>query len=162
MDALAKLIIIEDIRQLKARYFRCMDLRDWDGMAEVFSREFVFDCTEGLQVRPLGGELTGPEGAVIRGREAIMEVVKLTLADRTSVHHGHGHEITVESTTEAHGVIAMQDFIYAADRRTPIMMGAGHYEERYVVEDGAWRIAFARLTRLIYDDFAGEAVGTGR
>jgi hypothetical protein len=30
MDALARLVAIEEIRQLKARYFRLMDTRDFD------------------------------------------------------------------------------------------------------------------------------------
>ncbi|MGH6739732.1 MAG: nuclear transport factor 2 family protein [Bradyrhizobium sp.] len=52
MDAVAKLIAIEEIKQVKARYFRLMDTRDFDGMADVFCRDAVFDCSEGLHYTP--------------------------------------------------------------------------------------------------------------
>ena len=45
------------------------------------------------------------------------------------------------SATEAHGVIAMEDYIRAGDRSAKIVHAAGHYTERYRFEDGAWRIA---------------------
>jgi hypothetical protein len=49
IDALARLNAIEDIKQLKARYFRLMDTRDWQGMALTFSRDAVWDCSQGFQ-----------------------------------------------------------------------------------------------------------------
>ena len=30
---------MEAIRQLKARYFRCLDTKDWDGFAQVWEEE---------------------------------------------------------------------------------------------------------------------------
>ena len=32
MDTVERLDAIEAIKQLKARYFRCMDTKDWDGL----------------------------------------------------------------------------------------------------------------------------------
>jgi hypothetical protein len=37
---------IEAIRQLKARYFRTMDTKDWAGMRKVFTDDVVLDTTE--------------------------------------------------------------------------------------------------------------------
>ena len=37
---------IETIKQLKARYFRLMDTKDWDGLAEVFTADVVIDVSE--------------------------------------------------------------------------------------------------------------------
>ncbi len=36
---------IEDIKQLKARYFRMMDTKDWDAMRKVFAADVVVDTT---------------------------------------------------------------------------------------------------------------------
>jgi hypothetical protein len=36
-DAAQELWEIEAIKQLKARYFRLMDAKDWRGLAEVFT-----------------------------------------------------------------------------------------------------------------------------
>ncbi len=150
MDPISRLAAIEDIRQLKARYFRLMDERDWAGMAEVFARDALFEARDCMRVTPIGGKPSGPDGPVVRGRAAIMEFVREVLAEVASVHHGHGHEVELLGPAEARGVIAMEDWLYAADRTTLIVHGAGHYAERYVVEDGAWRIAEIRLTRLVY------------
>ncbi len=148
MDALAKIMAVEEIKQLKARYFRTLDGRDWKGFGDVFCRDALFDCSVGFQYTPLGGAPIGPTGPITKGRDAILAWVKDAFADRTSCHHGHCHEITLDSDTEAHGVIAMEDFIFAPDRTTLLLHAAGHYHERYRTEEGTWRIAETKLTRL--------------
>ena len=155
MDTLARLVAIEEIKQLKARYFRHMDQRDWKAMAQVFCRDARFDCSEGFGAVPLGDSWTGEMGPVVQGRDAIMAWIEKSFANSTSVHHGHCHEITLDSQTEAHGTIAMEDYIRGADRSTPLVHAAGHYVERYRLEEGAWRIAATKLTRLFVDRWPG-------
>ena len=60
MDAAEQLLAIEDIKQLKARYFRCMDTKDWDGFAAVFAPNAVLDVT---------GE-TGTDEGIVRGNNS--------------------------------------------------------------------------------------------
>lgn len=151
MDDIARLIAIEEIKQLKARYFRLMDTRDFDGMAMVFCRDALFDCSEGFGFLPVGGKWQGEIGPITRGRDAIMAWIRAAFANQTSAHHGHCHEVTIDSATEAHGIIAMEDYIRGLDRVTKIVHAAGHYHERYRFEDGAWRIAATKLTRLFSD-----------
>jgi SnoaL-like protein len=45
MNDIARLIAIEESRQLKARYFRLMDTRDFDAMAHVFCKNAMFFST---------------------------------------------------------------------------------------------------------------------
>lgn len=151
MDAIVKLIAIEEIKQLKARYFRFVDTRDWVSLAEQFCRDAVFDCSEGLHYTPVGGEPIGLTGPINHGRDAIIAWISDAFVNQTSVHHGHCHEITIDSETEAHGVIAMEDYIRGLDRKTRLLHAAGHYWETYRFEDGAWRIATTKLTRLFSD-----------
>jgi hypothetical protein len=158
MDALGKLVAMEEIRQLKARYFRTMDTRDWAGMKQVFARDVKFDCSEGFFYTPLGGQPIGSVGPVTVGRDNVMAWIEHSMSGFTSVHHGHCHEITIDSDTEAHGVIAMQDFIRAPDRKTELIVGTGHYWEKYRFEDGQWRIAETKLTRLFNDTMGGDDV----
>ena len=47
---------IEAIRLLKARYFRTMDTKDWDGMRQVFTDDVVIDTTDSG-----GGVVTGAD-----------------------------------------------------------------------------------------------------
>jgi hypothetical protein len=151
MDRLDRLIAIEDIKQLKARYFRTMDTRNFDSMALVFCKDALFDCSEGGRIQPVGGEWVGTPGPVTRGRDNIMKWIKESYVGVTSVHHGHCHEITIDSETEAHGIIAMEDILRGLDRATPFVHAYGHYHETYRVEDGTWRIASTKLTRLFRD-----------
>jgi len=151
MDAIAKLVAIEEIKQLKGRYFRFVDTQDWEAMTQVFCRDAVWDCSEGTRVTPKGGAPVGPVGPVIEGREAVMAWISESFRDAVSVHRGSCHEVTIDSPTEAHGVIAMEDIILSPDRRTRVLEGSGHYHEQYRFEDGAWRIARTRLTRLLIE-----------
>jgi hypothetical protein len=151
MDAVATLLAIEEIKQLKGRYFRFMDTRDFDAMALVFCRDATFDCSEGGRCLPVGGSWRGEVGPVTCGREAIISWIRAAFVNSTSVHHGHCHEVTINSENEAHGIVAMEDYIRGLDRSTQLVHGAGHYHERYRVEDGEWRIAQTKLTRLFID-----------
>ena len=148
IDPLARLVAIEEIKQLKARYFRHMDMRDWAAMGQVFCTGARFDCSEGFGSRGLDGTWRGEIGPVTVGREPIMAWIGSSFATTTSAHHGHCHEVWIDSESEAHGICAMEDFILDADRKTLLINAAGHYHEQYRVEDGAWRIAEVKLTRL--------------
>ena len=40
-----QLLAVEEIKQLKARYFRCMDTKDWAGFEAVFAPDATVDYT---------------------------------------------------------------------------------------------------------------------
>jgi hypothetical protein len=128
---------IEAIKQLKARYFRLMDTKDWEAMRrEVFAHDVVVDTSSSG-----GGVIAGADPFVAFLREAIGDVV--------TVHHGHMPEIELTSATTATGIWAMEDML-----RWPNGMelhGYGHYHETYEKVDGAWRIKSTTLTRLRTD-----------
>ncbi len=148
MDTTARLAAIDEIRQLKSRYFRTMDTRDWEGMRQVFAKDAVFDFSVGLEVQPVGGPPVAPDGPVTRGRDNIIAWVTSSYSDTASIHQGHDHEIGIDSETEAHGVIALAGYILSLDRSTILRKTAGHYHEKYRFEDGAWRIAEVKLVPL--------------
>ena len=127
---------LEAIRQLKARYFRLLDTRDWDGLVGVFTDPVEID------VRQDGGVLTtSPREFVASVRES--------LAGAVTVHHGHMPELELTSASSATGIWAMEDRIWFADG-APVsrLVGYGHYHETYRRTDDGWRIASMRLTRL--------------
>jgi hypothetical protein len=143
-DPMTRLLAIEEIKQLKARYFRCMDTRRWTELASVFSRDAHLDA----------------DGFTADGRDGIVAFLQRVLRDARTVHHGHMPEITITSPTTAHGIWAMFDYVEFGssdpDGVAPRgLVGYGHYEEDYVVEDQAWRIAYLRLTRLRVDPLPG-------
>ena len=146
MDVRERLEAIEAIKALKARYFRCMDTKDWVGFAEQFAPDAVMDINVDL-----GGSV-GDDAGIIRGNQAIADSVRGFVDDVLTVHHGHMPEIEVTSATTARGIWAMEDMLRWPDG-APMreMHGYGHYHETYEKVDGQWRIASTQLSRLRVD-----------
>ena len=144
MDAIERLAAIEDIRKLKARYFRCMDTKDWDGYARVFAPDAVLDVS--------GESRVADNEGIVRGNTTIADYVRGQVDPVTTVHHGHMPEIEITSSTTASGVWSMEDMLrWPDDAPIDEMHGYGHYHETYKKIDGEWRIATCTLTRLRVD-----------
>jgi hypothetical protein len=141
----AHLADIEAIRQLKARYFRHIDCREWDDFEALFTPDATLDGGNGTR----------------HGAHEIRATVESRLDGVETVHHGHTPEITIGRDGTAEGIWAMEDRLVwtgqSAERGEPVgYTGAGHYRERYVRgDDGAWRIASVRLTRLMTQPLPG-------
>lgn len=138
---------IEAIKRLKARYFRLIDSKDWDGLRDVLAEDVRVDVSA--------------DGAgVFDGVDAFLAMLAPTLQDVTTVHHGHMPGIELTSSTTATGVWAMEDRLWfpppsGFDR----LHGWGHYHETYRKTDGRWVIATTRLSRLRLDVSASEPAG---
>jgi uncharacterized protein (TIGR02246 family) len=137
MEAIERLQAIEAIKQLKARYFRTMDTKDWVAMRNVFADDVVIDTTEDA-----GGE-------PIVGADTFISFLQDVIGPVTTVHHGHMAEIEVTSDTTASAVWSMEDLLRWPEGAE--MHGYGHYYETYEKLDGEWRIKRLRLTRLRVD-----------
>ena len=125
---------LEEIKKLKARYFRFVDTQQWDAWGDLF--------TEDATLR-LGPTL------VLNGRAEVVGRISKWMAGIESVHHGHMPEIEFIDENNARGVWAMFDLVEGNGRR---LNGYGHYHEEYRREaDGKWRIAKLTLTRLRED-----------
>lgn len=129
---------IEAIKQLKARYFRTLDTKDWEGYRNVFTEDVVMDTS-------------ASGGGVIEGIDAFLDFLQEALADAVTVHQGHMPEIEITSDTTATGIWALHDIIiWPTGMR---LDGYGHYHETYEKGADGWRIKTSTLTRL-HADFA--------
>jgi uncharacterized protein (TIGR02246 family) len=120
------------ICELKARYCRSLDTKDWESYAAVFTEDAVLDTT-------------AAGGPRFVGRDAAVAGVRAAVERAITTHHVHNPEITVDGD-EAHAIWAMQDRNIWPEGR--MLLGFGHYHERCVRRNGAWKIAESRLTRL--------------
>jgi ketosteroid isomerase-like protein len=127
---------VEAIKQLKARYFRTMDTKDWDAMRLVFTDDVVLDTTAS------GGE-------VVSGADSFMTFLRGMIGDVETVHHGHTPEIELTSATTARGIWAMEDRLRWPNGTE--LHGFGHYHETYEKVEHGWRIKTMTLTRLRMD-----------
>jgi hypothetical protein len=132
------LLEIESIKQLKARYCRHLDAKDWEAWRGVFADDFVSDTSEA------GGE-------VIVGADKFLAYIKKTLgkASQVTVHQVHAPEVELTSATTARGTWALNDIVRLLPALT--LNGYGHYHETYEKSDGQWRIKTSKLTRLRED-----------
>jgi hypothetical protein len=141
MDAVERLEAVEEIKQLKARYFRCMDTKDWDGFAEVFARDAVMDMVEE----------GGSEASITHGANDIAAMAAAGMESVQTVHHGHMPEIEITSATTARGTWAMEDLLRFSTGPVRSLRGYGHYHDTYEKTEGGWRIKTTSLTRLRTD-----------
>jgi hypothetical protein len=130
---LSDLIAIEEIKQLKARYFRLMDQGQWEAFSELFTEDAVQSWT------PSPGE--PPVGA--RGRSAVVAHIRDSVAGMRSTHHGHMPEIEITGETSATGIWALFDYCSQGDE--VIFDGAGYYRDTYVKRGGRWLIQTTEL-----------------
>lgn len=130
---------LDQIQQLKARYFRLMDTKDWEGLRDVFTEDVVIDTTE-------------DSGTIITGRDEYLPFLISQIGPVTTVHHGHMPEISFLDDDNATGIWAMEDELWWPEGH-PIshLHGFGHYHETYVRTADGWRINSLRLTRLHRD-----------
>jgi uncharacterized protein (TIGR02246 family) len=127
---------IEAIRQLKARYFRTMDTKDWAAMRRVFTDDVVMDTTAA------GGNL-------MEGADQFLAFLQEALGEAVTVHQGHMPEIELTSATTATGIWALHDIvIWPSGMR---LDGYGHYHETYEKGADGWQIKSSTLTRLHTD-----------
>ncbi len=124
---------VEAIKQLKARYFRTMDTKDWVGMRRLFTDDVVIDTTDS-------------GGGVVTGADEFIAFLQKALEGTVTVHQGHMPEIHLTSATTATGIWALQDLVLWPDGSR--MEGHGHYHESYARVDDGWRIERSTLTRL--------------
>ena len=131
------LAALEEIRQVKYCYLRCVDLKLWDDLADTFTA----DATAEYGTPALGDPIR------LAGRDAIVQFLRDRLGpDIITTHFATQPEITVNGST-AHGTWSFQDTVIATEYRVMIT-GAAFYEDRYARgDDGKWRIAHTGYVR---------------
>jgi hypothetical protein len=135
-----RLVDVEEITQLKARYFRLLDTKDWDAWRELFTADARIEA-----------------GRVAMGLDEFVAVTRRWIEDASTVHTGGMPEVVITGPDTATGIWAMHDMIrFPEDGGEPRGMdGYGHYHEQYRRIDGRWHIDVMTLTRLRVDLLSG-------
>ena len=135
-----QLIDLEDIRQLKSRYFRLMDTQQWAPWTDCFTSD-ITALYEGCPRR--AHDL--PVDISCEGRDALVTGVSDLMKGAQSMHQGFMPEINLLDANNAKAIWTMFDYV-----RLPTchFKGWGHYHEDYVKDGGVWRIKKIHLTRL--------------
>jgi ketosteroid isomerase-like protein len=129
------LLTFREIEQLKYRYLRTLDLRDWDGFAEVFEPDATGSYGEGLQF----GSAADIVGFM---RDSLGH-------DIITVHQVHHPEITLsESGETASGTWMLMDRVIAVPHGVLIEGASVYHDEYRRGSDGRWRISHTGYERI--------------
>ena len=124
------LIALEEIRSLKYRYARLLDLKRWDEFAALFTADATADYGTKVTSEPLA----------LRGRDAIVSYMRDALGGNIiTVHLCAQPEIDIDGDS-AEGTWCFEDTVIVPEHRVMIK-GSAYYQDRYRRVDDAWRIA---------------------
>lgn len=126
-ERITRLEDIEAIRYLQAKYQRCLDTRDFDGVAECFTSDVVSSYGNGSMS--------------YKGKDAVVEFLcNVMTLDMPSTHLIHGGEIDVDSNLTATAKWYLEDHLEHQKYKLKLH-GAAIYEVSYRKNEGKWLIS---------------------
>jgi hypothetical protein len=134
----AYLAELEDIRRLKYRYLRCVDLKLWDEIADVFTPDATADYGTPSAGRPLK----------LGSRDEIVGFLRESLGNDIITLHAAGQPEIEVNGDDATGTWRFTDTVIATAYRV-VITGAAFYEDRYRrCDDAKWRICHTGYVRI--------------
>ena len=149
-DLLQQMLDYKAIIELKYKFGRTADAKDWAGFREVFHSEGLFD---------FGG------GYTVEGGDAFVTEVAKQLENGRSLHRFIMPEINILSATEATGEWVLNDYIEwtpdpaTGERRG--FMGFARENDTYRKIDGTWKITSWRCRYERMDPLPREPLPNG-
>ena len=118
--------ILEELRQLKYRYLRTLDLKQWDDFAATLAPDV--EASYGPDLR-------------FSGRDAVVEFMRTSLGPAIiTVHQCHHPELAIDGD-HASGTWYLEDKVIITEHRM-LLTGAAFYDDAYARDpDGTWRIS---------------------
>ncbi|WP_370949099.1 nuclear transport factor 2 family protein [Amycolatopsis sp. cg5] len=119
------LVALEELKRLKYRYLRSLDLKRWAEFETTLAPDATADYGEQLRF--------GSRAEIVKFMRTWLE------SDIITVHHCHHPELEIDGST-ATGSWCLDDTIIVPEHRLMIR-GSAFYEDVYVLGDDGWRIA---------------------
>ena len=139
--ALARLLAIEAIKQVKYAYLRHLDLKEWAELASLFTPDVTSTYSDGKHS--------------YTGCAAVIGFLSGALSHKRVVtkHQVHHPEISFnEGLTQARGIWYLTDAVINTVSRDPAkhftIAGTAFYDDRYVLTDAGWRISAIGYQRV--------------
>ncbi|MFI8004734.1 nuclear transport factor 2 family protein [Streptomyces sp. NPDC086010] len=125
---------IEEIHQLKSRYFRFVDEKKTDQLATLFTPDAKIVT----------------DGTAFKSPQDFAKVIHDAVGAAPTAHSGYMPEITITGSHTAKGIWSMQDIlnIPAGTKGVEGHHGYGQYRETYTKVHGKWLISSVNLTRF--------------
>lgn len=132
---------IEAIKRLKYRYWRHLDLKQWDELAACFAADATVAYGEGKYS--------------FNGVEAIVGFLRESLSPErgpVTIHHGHHPEIDITGPTTARGSWALYNYMFNTKQNRGVRIGA-YYHDDYVRIAGEWKLQHIGYTYLFHEEW---------
>jgi bile-acid 7alpha-dehydratase len=135
---------LEAIKQLKYRYFRCLDLKLWDELRECFTPDATVNYGDGRYC--------------FQGVDAILDFLIRSLGSESGAlgaHHGHHPELELIGLASARGSWALDNYLFNPTQKRSVRIAA-YYSDEYIKVDGRWRIQHTGYTALYHEEWNRE------
>ncbi|MEV6373303.1 nuclear transport factor 2 family protein [Micromonospora musae] len=134
---LDELEAVEEIKKMKARYWRFVDEKKYDEFVALFAADPKIVI----------------HGTAWKSPHELANVMREFTGNAPTVHHGHMPEIEITGPETATGSWALEDIVpFQAGENAPAgHRGYGQYRETYKKVDGQWLIDTLQLTRFRMD-----------
>ena len=143
---IARIEETEAIKRLKYRYWRHLDLKQWDALAACFADDASVHYGAGKYA--------------FEGVGAIMEFLRDALGPErgsVTIHHGHHPEIELTTTSTATGTWALYNYMYNVKQNRGIRIGA-YYHDKYVKLGGTWKFQHIGYTYLFHEEWTRDDI----
>lgn len=137
VPVLEKLLAIEEIKSLRARYCRGIDTKDWTLLRSTLAPDIRLDLPS---LRECGG---------LTGIDAFIKLVSTWFGETPSLHANYLPEINLVSPTRATGIWQQQHFL--PNRYRPEEHhghGYGYSHDSYEKVYGRWLVKSVRLAPI--------------
>lgn len=134
---------IREIEQLKYRYLRAVDTKDWAGLAATLTEDVHTDY----------GTQMGGQELKFTDRDAVIEYLSTAMGGSIVTEHRVGHPIIDVTGETATGSWYLQDRVLVPDFDAMII-GAAFYRDEYRLTPDGWRISSTGYDRTF------EAIGS--
>lgn len=138
---LRRLEDIEAIKQLTYRYWRCLDLKQWDDMRECFVPDATVCYSSGKY------EFSGVDAIVGFLSQSLGEA-----SGSVTIHQGHHPEIELLGEDRARGTWALYNYMFNVPQNRGIRIGA-YYDNRYVRRGGDWKLEHAGYRSIFHEEW---------
>jgi SnoaL-like domain len=148
MTETERLAAIEAIKQMKARYWRGVDLCDGELVRSVLAEDCELDYHGCCADPKTSVDHLPAMNVTLRGRDQWISdgMARLGIV---SVHQGHQADIEITGADAAKGIWAFTDrMFFPAGGAISRLTGYGFYHETYVRVGEAWQIKTTRITRI--------------
>jgi len=134
--AVERLVAIEAVKLLRARYCRFIDMKLWGDLRPLLHEEISLDLSSSNGKPP------------IVGRDAFIDYVGGRFVDEPSLHLNFLPEIEILSPDSATAIWAQEHFLYPLwVKGEKHSHGYGWSEDRYEKVDGDWQVRSVRLLK---------------